>query len=229
MFAIPVVPKAKILGIWVATDHLEEASYLWNFKEILCRIRSVCDAWICNLALSLKGKITVANALLISLLQYPCSIIHTPSRVIVEYKKIVSQFLWNCRKPKIAYASITKPISQGGLNLLDLESRIKVTCLQWIRRWVGHPEMSTAVSFSHFLQTENLTSFFRFKNPILNKQPNINRFYSGLLSTWSPLRCFILEREDEVRREPLWLNKAISWNVPPEKRNLGKCWCPSGR
>lgn len=177
LMAIPVVPKAKVLGIWIGADRSEEANYLWNFKEPLCRIQNVCEAWN-NRNLSIKGKVTVANALLISLLQYPCSIIHTPSRVIEEYRKLISRFLWKGHKSKIAYSSITKPICQG--DLLELETQIKVSHLQWIRRWINRPEMSTAISLSHILQTNNLVRFFNNKDPILFKKRTINSFYSGI-------------------------------------------------
>lgn len=132
----PVVSKTKILGIWIDVDRTEDASYQMNFREPLNRIRNVCEAWN-NRNITIKGKVTIANSVLISILQYPCSIIHTPARVFKEYKKIVTHFLWSGKKQKIAYASLTQPISRGGLNLIDLDTRVKVNQIQWIRRIVA--------------------------------------------------------------------------------------------
>lgn len=89
---MPIVVKAKILGIWLSTDSSEETRFQYNFRPILDKIRNVCDSWSMR-GLSIKGKITVANSLLVSLLQYPCSIIHTPERVYKEYKQAISAFL----------------------------------------------------------------------------------------------------------------------------------------
>lgn len=72
-----ITDKAKILGIWLGLDRTEEWSYEWNFKGVLEKVQRTCDSWF-QRSLSLKGKVTVANSLLVSLLQYPCSLIHTP-------------------------------------------------------------------------------------------------------------------------------------------------------
>lgn len=89
---------------------------------------------------SLKGKVTVINSLLASLLQYPTSAIYTPQRVVTEYKKIISTFIWNGGSPKIAYKTLILPIERGGLKLMDIESRIQVNILQWIKRLIRNPE-----------------------------------------------------------------------------------------
>lgn len=89
---MPVVGKAKILGIWMGVQNNQENSYIWNFHPQLQKIAAICESWT-HRSLSLKGKVTVANALLISLLQYPSSVTFTPPRVAKEYRQIVSSFL----------------------------------------------------------------------------------------------------------------------------------------
>lgn len=95
---MPITSKAKILGIWIGLDQLEESNYDWNFKGTLQKIQKTCDSWH-QRNLSLKGKVTVANSLLISLLQYPCAIVQTQAKVFVEYRRMISRFLWNNKKP----------------------------------------------------------------------------------------------------------------------------------
>lgn len=145
---MPIKAKAKILGIWLGVNQSEEFIYEHNFKNILGKIQSVCDSWATR-GLSLKGKITVANSLLESLLQYPCSIIFTPKRVFREYKQIISAFIWNGRKPKISHESIIQPIEEGGLKLIDLEVRVQVNLLQWVKLILGQPQMNVAASLCH--------------------------------------------------------------------------------
>lgn len=219
-----MVRRAKILGIWISVEETEEDSYLLNFKEPLDKIKNVCEAWN-DRSLTLKGKITIANSILVSTLQYPCSIVHTPLRVVKEYRKIITQFLWNGRRAKISYVSITQPVARGGLNLIDLETRIRVNYLQWIRRLTAAPQMNTSIALSHMLQTEDLSLFFRSKDPAQYKNNPINRFYSNMLALWYPLRCFEPVEEMEMRREPIWTNKLISWRIPHDKR---KIWEHSG-
>lgn len=147
------------------------------------------------------------------------------ARVPKEYKKIITQFLWNGKKPKIAYTSLTQTISRGGLNLIDLDTRIKVNHLQWIRRMIARPEMNTAVSLSSILGSPSLVRFFRGKDPTHYKNQQLNRFYLTMLLVWSPLRCFEPVGEREARREPLWDNRLISWNIPIYKR---RAWEEAG-
>lgn len=130
---IPVVKEIKILGIWFTADPSEDCRYKLNFRPILERIKHVCHSWS-NRSLSIKGKVTVANALLVSLLQYPTASIHTPLRVLKEYSKILQEFIWDGKRSKIAYKTLILPITQGGLKLIDLDTRIQANMLQWIRR-----------------------------------------------------------------------------------------------
>lgn len=188
--------KAKILGIWINSDRSEEASYNLNFKEPLNKIKSVCESWA-NRNLTLKGKVTIANSLLISTLQYPCSIIHTPIRVCKEYRRVIAQFLWDDRRPKISYVSITQPISRGGLNLFDLEIRIKVSYLKWIRRLTSHFPMNITASLMDKLQTDDITQFFRSKH-----------------SSHYKIRQYDNRSLNNFRREPIWSNGVITWNIP---------------
>lgn len=116
--------------------------YNLNYKHLLDRIRYVCGTWS-NRTLSLKGKVTVINTLLASILQYPTAVIHTPPRVLMEYRKIVLNFLWNGKRAKIAYKTLTLPTERGGLRLMDLESRVEVNLLQWIRRVLKNPQASS--------------------------------------------------------------------------------------
>lgn len=83
---IEITDKVKVLGIWIGIQNTEDFCYKWNYEHILLKIRQTCDKWQ-QRSLSIKGKITVINSLLVSLLQYPLSIIHTPERVYKEYQK----------------------------------------------------------------------------------------------------------------------------------------------
>lgn len=98
--------------------------------------------------------------------------------------------------------------------------RIKINYVQWIRRLTTCPEMSTSASFLHSLGAISITHFFRSKDPATYRVRHINRFYANLLTVWLPLRCYDPGDELEVRREPLWDNASISWNVSSAKKKI---------
>ena len=110
-----------ILCIRVGHGGSERDHYEWNFETKLKKCMDICDNWN-NRSLSLKGKVTVINSLLIPIMLYPASVTYTPERVIKEFRKLVCKFIWASEVNRIAYYTLCLPIEQGGLNLLDLKS-----------------------------------------------------------------------------------------------------------
>lgn len=62
---IPVLSKAKILGICFFQDNTESSQFIWNFKP---QLQSICDSWSTR-NISIKRKVTVVNSLVIRLFQ----------------------------------------------------------------------------------------------------------------------------------------------------------------
>lgn len=198
----------KILGIWFKNDNSDEAMYNRNFKHMLARIRYICGTWS-NRTLSLKGKVTVINALLASLLQYPTAVLYIPPRVITEYRKIVSIFLWNNKTPKIAYKFLTLPIHRGGLKLMDLESRITVNLLQWVRRLLRNPTSNAASTLRTIIHTDSLQDYFASERGCKLDWTKEHKFYASVMKIWDRHHGFEPSDDREVRREILWQNKHI--------------------
>lgn len=150
---IPIQSDAKILGIWFSTVMDNNKNYNNNFKGILSKAKQVCSSWS-HRSLSIKGKVTVANSLITSLFQYPCAYIHTPPEVFKERKRILTNFIWNNRKAKIAYNTLIQPVADGGLNLFDLETRTEAAYSQAIRRIPAFPHLRSATYLRHILRAE---------------------------------------------------------------------------
>ena len=65
------------------------------------------------------------NTLAISPLLYLANVIHVPSQVITEVKCLITDFLWDGKPAKIAYNVMIQSIKNGGMNLVDFESKVK--------------------------------------------------------------------------------------------------------
>lgn len=100
-------------GIWFFTSQSTVRSYEKNFKVLLDKARQICRMPT-NRSLSIKLKVTVANSLITSVFQYPCSHIYTPPEVFNEFWTIISSFIWDNKKAKIAYNTLTLPIAEWG-------------------------------------------------------------------------------------------------------------------
>lgn len=216
---IPVVSEAKILGLWFMREDSLQNRYLLNFKPILQQIKRTCKSWLLR-DLSLKGKVTVANSLLISLLQFPASMTFTPPQVYDEYRRIITDFLWNGKKSKVAYSTLILPVEQGGLGLMDLWSRIRVSSIQWIRRFLLNRAPNTSLSLASFIGVQDLNSYLASKPKSLPLGIQHDLFYQKLFKLWDELHGFNPEGEDLIRQERLWFNKRImSANGPPIRKD----------
>ena len=138
-------------------------------------MQQLLNSWKCR-HLSLKGKITVINSLALSQLIYLCSIIHVPETVYLEVKKIIVNFIWDGKPPKIAYNTLIQDIENGGLKLIDLKTKVKSLSMSWIRRlgdancgkWKAIPKL--------IYKTNDLNFFFKCNSKPISSNV-LPRFY----------------------------------------------------
>ena len=71
-------------------------NYKWNYKPRLYKCKAISNSWN-NRSLSLKGKVTVINSLITLTMLYPVTITRCPDVVMVEFKRIIMQFLWSSK------------------------------------------------------------------------------------------------------------------------------------
>lgn len=207
--SIPVVTEAKILGLWFSTDDSTQNRFQLNFKPLLQRIKSTCDSWAFR-DLSLKGKVTVANSLLVSRLQYPTAVTFTPPQVFTDHRRIVTDFVWNGRKPKVAYKTLILPVAKGGLGLMDLQTRANVSAIQWVRRILLNRAPNVALTLAHFIGTQDLPAVLSSKPKLPPLGIKHDPFYTSLFKLWDQLHGFHPEGEDGIRNEIIWDNKWVS-------------------
>ncbi len=83
--------------------------------------------------MSLKGKITVINNLALPPLLYVASVIHTPDIVFKEVKAIMLDFIWDGKPSRIAYDVLIQSIGNGGLKLMDIDTKVKFLKAVWVK------------------------------------------------------------------------------------------------
>lgn len=211
---IQVSDKVKILGIFFKSKMEEDEHYRWNFAPRLEQIKKVCGNWM-NRNMSLKGKVTLINALMISVLQYPCACSYTPTRVLVEFKKVVTDFLWGGKRSKIAYNLIIQETDKGGLKMADLETRLQTIHLGLIRQIWLEPDSPWARVWAQALHTQDLKTATLHKTSLLTALPRQYQLLTHVLKTWSKYHLYDPQTESEVQDEPLWQNKNIAISMKP--------------
>lgn len=205
---IPVDQKVKILGMVYKTQMTEDEHYSLNYASRIAKIKQTCDTWM-NRKLSLKGKTTLINALMISTLHYPYACSFTPARVVAETKKIFTQFLWDGKRPKVAYHLMIQQIDKGGLRLADLESRVQTSDLSLIRYfWSTVGSAATAI-LAHALNSDDVQQTILSKTNLASALPEHYKLFKQMLRTWARFHCFLPSSDMEVQQEPLWNNDQI--------------------
>lgn len=174
------VSKVHILGMWFSRNRSLEDHYNWNFSTQIAKMAAACKSWS-NRTLSLKGKVTVYNTLVLSLLQYIIANSITPPRVLAEVKRMACSFLWSGKTNKIAYATVIQSVKEGGLRLMDLEVRCKTNRIAWIRRALLAP-CSAAESLKLLMKEQNLTLIIGTKRNFPPGLASRAPFYAEALS-----------------------------------------------
>lgn len=159
---IKISPTYNTFGVWFAYNADSNFHYEHNFRPILRKMQACCDSWT-NRSLSIKGKVTVLNVLVSSLLQYMCSILYTPSRVFEEVKTLTSAFLWGKGRSKVAYTTLVQSVQDGGLRLANLETRTKVNHSRWVARLIWEPQSCPAKFLQFLTNSHNLSNFLMGK------------------------------------------------------------------
>lgn len=221
---IQIQDRVTILGITFANRMTEEQHYTHNFEQKLNRIRGICSSWM-NRNLSMKGKVLLISALMTSILQYPCSNTTTPPRVLSEYKKITTEFFWNYKRGKVAYALLTQDISDGGIKLPHLPTRIEVSHLYWIRFMWERPESTMALLLKHLLGFKEIRQAIESTVDLSSRIPSGHTFLKAIMKTWYKYHLSEPRAEEDVQRQPIWNNRHVLIQqqpvVWPQWRNAG--------
>lgn len=214
---INVSDQVKILGVHFKQNISEEENYRLNFEPNITKIQTICSAWS-NRNLSLKGKVTLVTSLMISLLQFPATSVFTPPRVYSEFKKIVLDFIWNGKTSKITYNVMIQDLGSGGLKLPDLEHRVKVIHLNWIKNMWNDQDSLLASVLKKAYSYPDVRQLLHCTTNLARKIDPRYQMLSAILGTWFRVRRFDPSTELEVQQQSLWFNDDIT----VEKSTI--CW-----
>lgn len=214
---IPVKDQITILGIVYRNKMTDNLQYEPNFAPKIEKIKGICSTWL-NRNLSIKGKVVLIQSLLSSLLQYPCSCLVTPARVIVEYKRIVTDFFWNGKRGKVSYNLLLQNIEDGGIKLPDMATRISVIHLYWIKLLWNDPTSIMASLITALSGHDTIRDLLSCKTNITKAIDKKWTFFSQILTTWEKMHIYEPDSEEDVQRERIWDNtyiqiegQTISW------------------
>ena len=204
--------KNDIETLGVTLNGNEEDHYILNFKKRIKRFQALLNSWKCR-HLSLKGKITIINTLALPSLLYLASVIHVNEKVIKEVHKIILDFIWDGKVPKVAHATLVQNISEGGLKLVDFESKVRALRVGWINRLTDSSCARWKAAPSVFYRTQDLRFFFQCNHARKNDLKPL--FYNEVHNALSDINIVSAPNVTCIMNQVIWLNRYITiQNIP---------------
>ena len=130
------------------------------------------------------GKITIIKTLAISQLINLLSVLPSPNKNILdEIYKILKDFIWDGKKPKLSWETLSLEVEKGGLKLTNLKLFIHGLKISWIKK------LQNKGTWQHLFQEticEDKTLIWKLDEDSLMKMSKSckNRFWKEVLNSW---------------------------------------------
>ena len=213
---INVTDKAvKCLGIYLGHDEIE--CYNKNWMTIYHDTEKLFESWK-KRKLSLFGKCCVINTLALSKLIYIASILTFPGgEYIKKFNKLIYNFIWN-KRDRIKRNSIIGSIDNGGIGIVDIETKMHALKASWVSRIVNSKQnlydfvnsfcTKNNISLDYLLKTnENTIDDYTLIR-------NMPTFYQELFVSFNKCKkeipCSQIS-SDNFLQQPLWNNRYICY------------------
>ena len=196
----------NILGIDVCTNNAEAIEL--NYNKLLLKVTTILKAWE-NRGLSLEGKVLIINTLIGSLFVYKMMVLPAiPTNYVKKIEKIMEQFIWGKRaRPKISTKTLQRERKNGGLKLVDLETKDRALKISWIQTIQEEEEIANLVYHSlnsNLKETIWLTNL-HVSDVDMVIDESANTFWKDVLKAWSHINAL-----DKIALwQPIWWNSLI--------------------
>ena len=196
---------SKILGVYIGQDKV--ACDIKNWEPKLNQIEKLTESWKTR-KLTLLGKVTVINSILVSKLVYNFTILEVKDEIISRLNKIIFNFLWN-KKDRIKRKTIIRKIENGGLGLVDIKLKIEALKASWAQRILTCNNSWALLPKKYISETSLPTEIFIQTNfGSLPKNIAFPPFYKTVFEAYN--KCKTMNKEingSDILKEPIWLNK----------------------
>jgi len=121
-----------ILGVWIGNEANNQAPW----EPILNIIKTKLNRWE-RAHLMLNGKCIILQAIVRGHTQFLAKAQGMPKHIEDALMNIMTTFIWEETKPRIAMATLQCPTQEGGLNILNVKSRNKAIKIIWLKAYLN--------------------------------------------------------------------------------------------
>ncbi len=195
----------KCLGIYIGQD--VDKALEKNYAEKLKKIENLLQLWSSR-PLTLKGKITVVQNLIIPQILYICAVLYTPETVVKKLHEMITKFVWNGKKPKVKHTTMIGSVQDGGLKLPDVKAKIKAIKLGWLHRMYNNDTLFWKCFCKlNFGVDCSIIPHCKWSKGEINKVSN--RFYKQVMLYWLELYDTKVNNAVDVYNQFIWNNSNV--------------------
>ena len=115
------VNQMTYLGVFVGKDMRQAMKDTW--QKVTRKLKTAVNLWKAR-TLSLRGKALVINTCMVSRTVYTASVFPMPTETLTEINKVVWPFLWDNSPDLVPREQATRPLSDGGLGIVDIPDKV---------------------------------------------------------------------------------------------------------
>ena len=175
-------PQEPICALGVFFSYDSPKADKLNFDDKIRNMEKVLNVWKCR-KLTLIGRINIVKTLALSKLIFNASNLYVLPHVVDETNKLMLNFIWEGKPPKIKRATIIGEKSDGGLKMIDfgiMETALKIS---WIPRIQQNSDAGRKAIPEYLLSHHGGLAFLshcRYDIKLL-QLPNLPPFYYSVL------------------------------------------------
>ena len=202
----------KVLGITVSYD---EKQVMMNYEAAILKVEGILKRWS-KRNLSLIGRINIVNTLVGSQFVYQMMVLPAMSKPMTKrLRNNITTFLWNGRKPKISTKILELPKEEGGLKLVNLQTKDVALKISWIKVLTDEKELSElAYSFLSSILGADIWKCNISSGDVEMVSTNCsNQFWKEVWIAWSLYNYE--SKPDNVHMQFIWYNSVLRINGTP--------------
>ena len=162
-----------------------------DWGPLLGKLKTLIDSWKTR-NLSFRGRTLILNTLCLSKFWYLGSICSIPLNTIKQINHITFPFLWNKKRKWVSRSSLTQPINQGGLGIVDFHRKLSSLAVLWVKRFLLGVDHPWKYFFRYFLRRTMLAEPVErvFTQPTISTTTlrKLPTFYQRVIQSWLDIK-----------------------------------------
>jgi hypothetical protein len=131
----------RCLGLYLGHD--KEGCYNENWLLKINRMQNSLHVWKSR-KLTVCGRILIIKTIALSQLVYSFTVLCVPTEIVKAIDKCIYDFVWN-KTDRIKRKTMINDLENGGLKMIDVESKIQSLKAAWIPRLINSQRASSAL------------------------------------------------------------------------------------